>query len=159
MLQSGRGGAPLAPPPGFTKVAGAELAVRISELFRPLVTGEVRNLEGLLRLPGASEAEPGAPAGRLGFHSDGDGVQWITQRLGGAWGQVCLPLFAMAVLVGSAPAHPRTPGKKVDYSIGRLCAMRPVKLEEEVTCLRQARVTGAPAPTLPLYLTAPPVSL
>ncbi|PSC76049.1 expressed protein isoform B [Micractinium conductrix] len=113
VLQSGRGGAPLAPPPGFTKVAGAELAVRISELFRPLVTGEVRNLEGLLRLPGASEAEPGAPAGRLGFHSDGDGVQWITQRLGGAWGQVCLPLFAMAVLVGSAPAHPRTPGKKL----------------------------------------------
>ncbi|KAI7840067.1 hypothetical protein COHA_006197 [Chlorella ohadii] len=110
----GEGGTPVAPADGYNIVAGSERAVVMQELLRPLVTGEhrMRPLGPVRRL-----AQPEKEAGKPSF-AYGDGmVSWVVQVLGAPWGTVCLPLIALALAVGSCPAHPRTEGKRVDFKI------------------------------------------
>ena len=41
-----------------------------------------------------------------------------------------LPLFGLAAAIGSCPAHPRTRGKRVPFSMGLLGRLKAVEWEE-----------------------------
>ena len=133
VLLSGPGGDPLTPlPAAYTRVAGApELVVHLLRLLRPVLTGSpevltdsagrLRFLAPMRLLSGlGASAVPGPAAGEVDLTGAGDSgsVSWMRQQCGAGWGRVCLPLFLMAALAGSSPAHPRTEGQRVNFSVG-----------------------------------------